>query len=72
MWDSLPSTALLNIYEHVDLKTKLSASATCKKWRDALFNPMGKNLQEILLIFCFPVRKYLIKTVVLNENYDDY
>ena len=39
MWESIPSIVLFIIYEHVDLKTKLSASRTCKNWREALFNP---------------------------------
>ena len=58
MWESLPPIVLFIIYENVDLKTKLSASATCKGWRSALFSPRAIILEKLCLKFlCKPVKK---------------
>ena len=58
MWESLPPIVLFIIYENVDLKTKLSASATCKNWRGALFSPRGTIHERLDLKFlCRPTKR---------------
>ena len=38
-WMVLPEILLLDIYSYLSLKEKLSASTTCKHWRELLYHP---------------------------------
>lgn len=44
-WSSLPDVALVKILSYVNIKDRLSASSTCKRWRDCLQYPsLWRNL----------------------------
>ena len=58
MWQLLPPIILVIIYDNADLKTKLSASATCKYWRNALFSARTTIHEKLHLKFlCRPEKK---------------
>ena len=60
MWELLPPIVLFIIYENVDMKTKLAASATCKQWRNALFSPRAIIHKKLHLKFlCRPSKRGL-------------
>ncbi|KAK3583687.1 hypothetical protein CHS0354_021435 [Potamilus streckersoni] len=49
MWDSIAPVVLLNIFKYLSLKEKLSASLTCRNWRNVLENPRCFLLESIHL-----------------------
>ena len=58
MWESLPPIVLSLIYDNMDMKTKLLASATCKHWRNALFSPRAIIHEKLSLKFlCRPPKR---------------
>ena len=61
MWESLPPIVLFIIYEHLDLNSKLSASKTCKTWREALFNPRSAICEKLHLKFLCKPSKFHAK-----------
>lgn len=40
-WDNLPDVLLLHIYAYLSFSDRLSASSTCKNWREILFHPLN-------------------------------
>ena len=60
MWESLPPLVLEIIYEHLDPTDKMSASITCKNWREALFNPRSTIHEHLHVKFlCKPSKSQL-------------
>jgi len=40
-WKKVPDVLLLHIYSYLSFKDKISASATCKHWRELFFHPVN-------------------------------